>query len=94
LQLQETLSPVSVTIPKPELLVLEPPSPYRNPTVEPPISKTFYFGEKVTGANSVSTSSVVENALISDGGAFETISDGPDETKASQKIEVVHFGQV
>jgi len=111
--LQETLSPVSVTIPKytnniSNVLVLEPPSPYRNPTVEqpPPVPKTFYFGENFkaaiegggdsggAGVSGTNNSSSVENALISDAGTFENKTDAMDEIKGSQKIEVVHFGQV
>lgn len=74
---------MSVTIPRPELLVLEPPSPYRNPTVETPQPKPkqFYFGERNPGVNS----SVAENALLSESG-------NPDG--ASSGIEVINFGLV
>lgn len=75
------MRPVTVTIPRPDLLVLEPPSPYRNPTTEPPIDKSFYFGERTSAG-----SSLVENALISEASG--------EVVNLSKKIEVIHFGQV
>lgn len=88
---QGPLSPVSVTIPRPELFVLEPPSPYRNPTdftvpVETPTPKHFYFGERASSTSS----SVAENALISETGNIDAAS----VSSSSSTIEVINFGPV
>lgn len=82
------MEPVSVIIPKNEVIVLQPPSPYRNPCPSNPPSDS----NESSAANAPRTN---EDVDLENAGNIDTNSSQEQpEGKNLEQIQVVHLGPV
>ncbi|ODM88261.1 hypothetical protein Ocin01_18422, partial [Orchesella cincta] len=74
------LEPVSVTIPRTDMIVLEPPSPYRNPITTNTSNAEVENTQQVTGNTEINEDTTLHTPKL--------------EEKNVEQIQVVHLGPV